>query len=308
MRDALAKLEAGEQIPAEALQQLALRGALRALGSRRPAVVANASRLLAMLANPTLPLRVAIPRAINPLDSSSTSRGSASRPAMSKFKATPPGQGGGIVRSLLLTGAAEVPGISTIAGYLERRMQDATNEAMERSIRLLGMKLNRMAERISKECVSTEDFGDLLLGWMAVMDRTQREEKLRAAANLVANQLLVPGDPERIEPSEADLFMRAIEQLSKDALAVLGAAYLMGKYEGRDDLGADSVRLQFAVLCTRFPKTDPHLIVGLIGELDRFGLLHRDSRPVVRSARYEDQPFDLTPLGVRFIDRLVKTD
>ena len=227
---------------------------------------------------------------------------------MSEVTPPPPGQVGAIIRSLLLTGAAEVPGISMIAAHLERRMQDATNEATEKSIRLLGMKLNSMAARISMECLSTADFGDLLMGWMAVMGRTQREEKLRAAANLVANQLLVPGDPERIEPSEADLFMRAIEQLSKDALAVLGEAYLMGKYERRNDLGAESVRLQFAVLCTRFPKSDPHLIVGLIGELDRFGLLHRDSRPVVRSASYEDQPFDLTPLGARFIERLVRSE
>jgi hypothetical protein len=55
------------------------------------------------------------------------------------------------------------------------------------------------------------------------MERTHREDKLRAAANILANLLLKPGDQAKVSYEELDHLIRCVDALSTGALLVLGA-------------------------------------------------------------------------------------
>ena len=55
------------------------------------------------------------------------------------------------------------------------------------------------------------------------MERTHRDEKLRAAANILANLLLKPGDQAKVSYDELDHLIRCVDALSIGAITVLGA-------------------------------------------------------------------------------------
>jgi hypothetical protein len=84
-------------------------------------------------------------------------------------------------------------------------------------------KVAALGDRVDSEVVNKEEFTELLRSSMQVCARTSREEKLRAAANILANQLLCPGDEAKSPYEELDHLARCLEALSLGAIAVLGA-------------------------------------------------------------------------------------
>jgi hypothetical protein len=74
----------------------------------------------------------------------------------------------------------------------------STQITIERSTELLAQKLDALKDRIDVEAVNKEEFSELFKSCYLVMVRTNREEKLQAAAAILANLLLrqaIPPSP-----------------------------------------------------------------------------------------------------------------
>jgi hypothetical protein len=53
------------------------------------------------------------------------------------------------------------------------------------------------------------------------------------------------------------------------------------------------------------PQISPHLLMGLVSELNAMNLVHIPGPPAIRTANYANYPVELTPLGTRFVTRLL---
>src|SRR5262249_49733712 len=121
--------------------------------------------------------------------------------------------------------------------------------------------------------------------------RTHREEKLRAAAGLLANLLLKPGDPGKLSYTELDHFVRCLDALSIGAITVLGAASSIVRASASNLGGRE--RFAFERLRSKLPRQmEPELIMGLVGELSACYLLHLEEPLLYRllSPRLEVPP------------------
>lgn len=49
----------------------------------------------------------------------------------------------------------------------------------------------------------------------------------------------------------------------------------------------------------------PSLLMGLVGELDGFNLMHRAGVPSIRTPDYGNYSLEVTPLGARFAEHLL---
>src|SRR5690606_10209780 len=127
--------------------------------------------------------------------------------------------------------------------------------------------------------VNKDEFSDLFKSCYLVVVRTTQEEKLRAAASILANLLLKQGDPEKLSYTELDHFVRCLDDLSIGAIAVLGTTKKLvvnGKVSPDSD-GHQTV--PFERLHGELEEFEPALLLGLVGELNAFNLLHVHGRP-----------------------------
>jgi hypothetical protein len=113
---------------------------------------------------------------------------------------------------------------AALASLISDVVPTSAQQAMEKSVEMLAEKFATMEDRINTETVNKDEFADLCKGFLRVVANTNREEKLRAAANILANSLLPPGDPARSTYEELDHLMHCLDSLSIGAIAVLGAA------------------------------------------------------------------------------------
>ena len=148
--------------------------------------------------------------------------------------------------------------------------------------------------------------------------RSHRDEKLRAATAILANLFLRENDSDKLTYTELDHHARCAETLSSGAVEVLGVVVQMAHSgprftsegeidrEGRLDWTIESSRNNFSELQREFPQHSPHLLMGLIAELDRANLLHRTGAPVVETEGYGNHLIRLTPLGATFCKFLLE--
>jgi hypothetical protein len=83
--------------------------------------------------------------------------------------------------------------------------------------------LTDLEDRMDVKAVDKQEFAELFQTCARTMERTHREDKLRAAANILANLLLKPGDQAKVSYEELDHLIRCVDALSTGALSVLGA-------------------------------------------------------------------------------------
>jgi hypothetical protein len=119
-----------------------------------------------------------------------------------------------------------------IASLIGDYVPSSTQKAIERTIELLGEKLGALQGRIDVDAVNKEDFSELYKSCYLVIVRSNREEKLHAAAAILANILLRPGDPSKSSYEELDHLIRCIDALSIGAISVLGAARRIASSRG----------------------------------------------------------------------------
>jgi hypothetical protein len=161
---------------------------------------------------------------------------------------------------------------------------------------------NEPSRRHEYEGIEKEDFADLFNNFEALAAKTNREEKLRAAANILANALLPSGDPGKSPFGELEHLMHCADALSSGAVALLGASIQIRppRHASRGD-----TPFSFSELRRKLPDLDPDLAFGLATELRSLNLLHI-TEGVISGTDFEAYQFRVTPLGSRFAERFVE--
>jgi len=189
----------------------------------------------------------------------------------------------------------------TIASLVGDYVPSSTQKAVERTIELLGEKLGALQGRIDVEAVNKEDFAELFKSCYLVIIRSNREEKLHAAAAMLANMLLLPGDPCKSSYEELDHLIRCIDALSIGAISVLGAAQRIATAAGQGAHGY----FQFDQLRGLFKQFDASLLMSLVSELRALNLL-RVQEGAIRMSDHGEILLELTPIGVRLVERFIE--
>ncbi|MBV9553705.1 MAG: hypothetical protein JO032_13050, partial [Alphaproteobacteria bacterium] len=144
-----------------------------------------------------------------------------------------------------------------------------------------------------------DEFSELVKSCYLVIVRTYQEEKLRAAAALLANLLLRDNDPEKVSYQELDHLIRCLDALSIGAISFLGVIReLTRPFPQLND------RIDFGPASARLPQIDVSLLMSFARELDSLNLIHI-VEPGIRTANYGNYALELTPIGVRFFDRFL---
>jgi hypothetical protein len=196
-----------------------------------------------------------------------------------------------------------VSNVPVVGGLLSELIGDyaptSQRRALEKTFELLTEKLSSLESRIDVETVDKEEFSELFESCVALATRNRREEKLQAAANLMANLLLRPGDPGKAPYEELDHLMRCVDALSIGAVAVLGAARLIGKRNG------PSGDFTFPELKNSFSHFDQSFLMSLVSELHGFSFVDVMGGAIALQD-FSHVRLRLTPIGMRLVDRFIE--
>lgn len=194
----------------------------------------------------------------------------------------------------------------SIASLMSDYIPSATERSIQRALVHLGNRVEELGERIDIDAVNKDDFAELSKSCYLSIVRSHRDNKLRAAAGILANLLLREDDPDKLTYTELDHYARCVETLSSGAIEVLGVvvqrAHLQPRLleESKLDWTITSTRMNFSELHAKVPQYSPDLLMGLIAELDKANLIYRESSPAIEMADYGNHAIRLTPLGTRF--------
>lgn len=213
-----------------------------------------------------------------------------------------------LLRAALKTAAGTNPVTGFVAQAIEEYAQDAHDRATAKAAELTTRRIAELGYRIDVQCVKTDEWFDLFKNCMVITSRTQHEEKLRAAANILGNALLKADDPDKLPYEELDHFTRCIENLSIGAIHVLAKVLERGRLQDRrhqdNNLADRNVKMDFGQLRADLGEPDADLLLGLLGELNSFNLVHLRAIPGIGfgdgERKYHNYPVETTPLGHRF--------
>jgi len=195
--------------------------------------------------------------------------------------------------------------IPTVGGPIASLIGDyvpmSTQSSIEHATEALAEKVNELEGRIDPDAVNKDDFSELFKSCYFVIVRTNREEKLRAAASILANILLRPGDPAKSSYEELDHLIRCVDALSIGAISLLGAARCIAATAGQ---GAQR-SFHFPQLRSAFASLDASLIMSLISELRALNLL-RVQEGAIRMPEHGEVLIEVTPIGERLVDRFIE--
>jgi hypothetical protein len=208
--------------------------------------------------------------------------------------------------AIWINAAAQLnPATGFLAALINGYVSSARQVSMKQMIEILFQRVNELEDRIDTKVLREDEFADLFNSCLLMAARTTRKNKLRLAAEILSNSLLKPGDRGKLGSQELDLFARCVDGLSIGAIGALGA---MSRDRTRGEARlrpGGSVVFNFGDVQRLIEHTDAELLMGLIGELNRFNLVHLPGAPTVPSADYANYPVHLTPLGIRFAELLM---
>jgi hypothetical protein len=166
--------------------------------------------------------------------------------------------------------------VQAIDGFRAAAREKATATMMEDFAK-------RLAElesegRLDGAFVATDDFADLFKSCVSLADRTNKDEKLRAAANILANSLLRQGDDDKLPFDELDHFVRCLERLARPALEVFAKIHELGIKE-RPELAVAFTTLPIGALYKRLPAVDKNLVDAQLEELTQAGFVQTVREP-----------------------------
>ncbi len=197
-------------------------------------------------------------------------------------------------------GIAAVPIVGgPIASLIGDYIPTSTQKRTEEIIKLLAERLQELGNRLDADAVNKEEFSELFKSCYLIAVRSHKTERLKIAANLIANILLKPGDTEKMQYEELDHFAKCAESLSIGALHVLGIAYRVASGQRNK-----SVRLAHLALQTN--GWGEPLVEGLTAELAGWNLLNNSRQGSATHNGYADYPIRLTTLGERFVEHLLR--
>jgi len=206
------------------------------------------------------------------------------------------------VLAIVKAGISAVPLVGgPIASLITDYVPTATQRSIERTMELFADKLKTLSQRIDVTLVDKDEFTELFKSCYLIVVRTQREEKLHAAANLLANLLLRSGDPAKASYEEIDHLVRCLDALSIGAILVLGAARQIATTGPSANMG----NFSFPQLAAAFPHFEPSFLMSLVAELRALNLL-RVQEGGIRTPDHLEVLLELTPVGKRFVERFIE--
>jgi hypothetical protein len=204
------------------------------------------------------------------------------------------------VIAVIKAGLSAVPVVGgSIVSLIDDYVPTSTEHSIEKTMKLLAEKLTSLEGRIDVEAVNKEDFSELFKSCYLVVIRSNREEKLHAAAALMANLLLRSDDPKKSSYEELDHLVRCLDALSIGAISVLGAAHHIATASGSQR------HFHFPQLRSLLPQFEPSLLMSLVSELRSLNLL-RVQDGGIRMPDHGEVLLELTPIGQRFVERFIE--
>ena len=161
--------------------------------------------------------------------------------------------------------------------------------------------MENLENRIDVEAVNKDEFSELFKSCYLTIIRTTQESKLRAASAILANLLLRHDDPDKLSYTELDHLVRCVDSLSSGAIHAIGVIYKLS--QNRSGL------LKLGEIRTRMDNIEPSLLMGLVSELHMMHFIDLPAltltTPLFGLEDYESRSFGFTPLGTRFVERLL---
>lgn len=215
------------------------------------------------------------------------------------------------VKALLAT----VPFTGGIASVIADYVPKSTERAVWKAIEYLNARLDALGNRIDRNTVDEDEFSDSIKSFLRLSQRSSQDEKLKAAANILANIMLKDGDPDKLSYSELDHFSRCVESLSIGALRVLGECYSFAKRHPLNKT-AEGFRVNSGELIRQIEEQSPDLIMSLVTELDSWNLVQDGSRQSfartyaeIRGMSYcSNIPLHLTRMGIKFVEHILRVE
>lgn len=192
-----------------------------------------------------------------------------------------------------------------LASLIGDYIPTATQRSVDKAITQLQAQIVALGDRVNVDAVNRDEFAELFKTAYLIIVRSHHEARLSAAANLIANLLLRPGDQQKLSYTELDHFARCLDHLSRGAMHVLARSVAIAEQQAPDFLEHKSLPIVFHQLQAELSELSPSLLMGLIGELDGFNLMHRAGVPDIRTADYGNYSLEVTPLGARFVKHLL---
>jgi hypothetical protein len=193
----------------------------------------------------------------------------------------------------------------SLAGLIGDCMARFQQEAMKKAVAFLEQKVAELGARIDNEAINKDDFAELFGKYAALAATTSREEKLRAASNILANALLPPGDPKKSLFDELDHLMHCVSALSSGAIALLGASVQIANQLRPVGTNRTQTRVHLVDISQKLPDLSPQLMLGLVAELRSLNLLHV-TEGAIAAPDLGHYAISVTSLGFLFAERFVE--
>ena len=184
------------------------------------------------------------------------------------------------------------PVASLIDSYVPTAMERSTRQGLE----MLGQQVASMGERLDVGAVNKDDFAELFNSCRLIWARSTREEKISAAASILASLFLPANDRAKATYEELAHFIRCVDGLSIGAIAVLKG---IKAFVDQVKVGT-SKSVPASLVTQRFSHWDASLVMGMVAELRALHLV-RVQEPPIRVG--DNELIELTPLGARFVEQ-----
>lgn len=205
---------------------------------------------------------------------------------------------------------AAFPGGGIIASLIGDYIPESRQRAIDELLNQFTNQLRQFGDRLDTEFVTKGEFktqfAELYDASLLLCMHTRQEEKIRGAGTILANLLLKGDDPAKIDYAEAEFFVRCLDSLSIGAIKVIGVVQKIADRKPGYKTNK-LIRVDFREIAQAMPDEDRHFLMGLVGELASFNLLHSGGRPtgLGTGGTYESYMFELTPLGSRFVRQVL---
>lgn len=211
------------------------------------------------------------------------------------------------VLALFRAGISAVPIVGgSIASLVGDYIPSSTQRRIEQAIEFFDSRLREVNDRVDIESINREEFAELFKSSYLTIVRSHHDEKIHAAISVIVNAVLRQGDLEKLSFDELDHFSRAVDQLSVGAMRVLASIYRIVPEISIKAINTRTWKTEFQVIKRELPGEDPALLMGLVGELNAMNLIHVVGAPAIRTSNYGNYPIELTPLGTRFVERIMR--
>jgi len=198
---------------------------------------------------------------------------------------------GGYLGTVLKSALSVCGATAWLVPILDDTVRRSTERALRRAVRELDTMVEELGERIERtpERIDQDALADAIKSFLRQSQQTSRQEKLRAAARLMANALLKDGDRDKLSYTEHDFFSRCIDGLSMGSVKVLaGAVRVVDKLRPTMSTAGE---LEFTTkdLIPAVEDLSPDIVLSSVSELSVWNLLRVQNDAFITDNAYQDK-------------------